>query len=172
VNDASSWNGSPPDPNLSRLAPQALDAEVSVLGSILIDGSSLPAVKARLQAIDFYRGEHAVIYGAMVALHRRGQPIDLTTVSEELERYGRLQHIGGRGALAALMNAVPSAVHVTTYAETVASCARRRALISVAGKIAAIGYEERDALVAEERALGLLRATIAGHTSLARSTAR
>jgi replicative DNA helicase len=159
--------------SIDKLAPQAVDAEQSVLGSILIDPEAILRVADFLRPPDFYRQQHADIYEAMLALHAQREPIDLVTLGDELERRERLQPVGGPAYLASLMDAVPTAVHVEHYGRIVERKAVLRNLIAAAGRIAAVGYEEaNDAEVAIDRAEGILfeisqRRTIGGFESLA-----
>jgi replicative DNA helicase len=147
----------PPRPSLDKLAPQAVEAEQSVLGSILIDADAILRVAEFLKPGDFYRAQHGDIYEAMLALHGQREPIDLVTLADELERRGRLEPSGGAGYLADLMNAVPTAVHVEHYGRIVERKAVLRNIISAAGRIAAVGYEEaNDAEAAIDRAEGIL----------------
>jgi replicative DNA helicase len=159
--------------SIDKLAPQAVDAEQSVLGSILIDADAILKVADFLHAPDFYRQQHADIYESMLVLHGQREPIDLVTLADELARRERLEPIGGPAYLATLMNAVPTAVHVEHYARIVERKAVLRNLIAAAGRIAAVGYEEaNDAEVAIDRAESILfeisqRRTIGGFESLA-----
>jgi replicative DNA helicase len=147
----------PPRPSIDKLAPQAVEAEQSVLGSILIDADAILRVADFLKPGDFYRSQHGDIYEAMLALHGQREPIDLVTLADELERRGRLEPSGGAGYLADLMNAVPTAVHVEHYGRIVERKAVLRNIISAAGRIAAVGYEEaNDAEAAIDRAEGIL----------------
>ncbi|MDP9269383.1 MAG: replicative DNA helicase [Chloroflexota bacterium] len=159
--------------SIDKLAPQAVDAEQSVLGSILIDADAILKVADFLHAPDFYRQQHADIYESMLVLHGQREPIDLVTLADELARRERLEPIGGPAYLATLMNVVPTAVHVEHYARIVERKAVLRNLIAAAGRIAAVGYEEaNDAEVAIDRAESILfeisqRRTIGGFESLA-----
>jgi replicative DNA helicase len=159
--------------SIDKLAPQAIDAEQSVLGSILIDRDAILKVADFLRPVDFYRQQHADIYESMVALHGQREPIDLITLGDELTRRERLDDVGGPAYLANLMNVVPTAVHVEHYGRIVERKAVLRNLISAAGKIAAVGYEEaNDAEIAIDRAEGILfeisqRRTVGGFESLA-----
>jgi replicative DNA helicase len=142
---------------LDRLAPQAIEAEQSVLGSILIDADAILRVGDFLKPADFYRSQHADIYEAMLALHGQREPIDLVTLGDELRRRDRLDGVGGPAYLTSLMNAVPTAVHAEHYGRIVERKAVLRNLIGAAGKIAAVGYEEaNDAEVAIDRAESIL----------------
>ncbi|HLY35650.1 MAG TPA: replicative DNA helicase [Candidatus Limnocylindria bacterium] len=159
--------------SIDKLAPQAVDAEQSVLGSILIDADAILKVADFLHAPDFYRQQHGDIYESMLALHGQREPIDLVTLADELARRERLDAIGGPAYLSTLMNVVPTAVHVEHYARIVERKAVLRNLIAAAGRIAAVGYEEaNDAEVAIDRAESILfeisqRRTIGGFESLA-----
>jgi len=159
--------------SIDKLAPQAVEAEQSVLGSILIDPEAILKVADFLHPPDFYRQQHADIYEAMLGLHGQREPIDLVTLGDELARRDRLEPIGGPAYLASLMNMVPTAVHVEHYGRIVERKAVLRNLIGAAGKIAAVGYEEaNDAEAAIDRAEGILfeisqRRTVGGFESLA-----
>ena len=157
---------------LEKLAPQALEAEQSVLGSILIDADAILRVADFLHPGDFYKAAHGNIFEAMLALHGQREPIDLVTLAEELDRRDRLDAVGGPGYLATLMNAVPTAVHAEHYGRIVERKSVLRNLIAAAGRIAAVGYEEsNDAEVAIDRAESILfeisqRRTAQGFESL------
>jgi len=127
---------------IDRLPPQSIEAEQSVLGSILIDRDALIEVADFLKPEDFYRQAHGRIYAAMVDLSERREPIDIVTVAEALERSGDLEAIGGRAYLGTLSNQTPTAVHAAQYARIVERKATLRGLIGAAGKIAGIGYED------------------------------
>jgi replicative DNA helicase len=143
--------------SIDKLAPQAVEAEQSVLGSILIDPDAVLKVADFLRPADFYRQQHADIYESMLTLHGQREPIDLVTLGDDLARRERLDQIGGPAYLATLMNAVPTAVHVEHYGRIVERKSVLRNLIAAAGRIAAVGYEEaNDAEVAIDRAEGIL----------------
>ena len=143
--------------SIDKLAPQAVEAEQSVLGSILIDADAILKVGDFLKPADFYRQQHADVYEAMLALHGQREPIDLVTLGDELRRRDKLDAIGGPAYLTSLMNTVPTAVHAEHYGRIVERKAVLRNLIGAAGKIAAVGYEEaNDAEVAIDRAESIL----------------
>ncbi|MFM2097418.1 MAG: hypothetical protein RIT06_46 [Chloroflexota bacterium] len=124
------------------LPPQSSEAEESVLGALLIDATAMDEVGSILGPGDFYKPANAKVYAAIQALHTKAQPIDILTVSEELERRGQIEEIGGRAALADLCDRTPTAVHAPQYARIIERKSMLRGLISAAGKIAAIGYED------------------------------
>ena len=127
---------------IDRLPPQSIEAEQSVLGSILIDRDAVIEVAEFLKADDFYRQAHSKIYAVIVDLFERREPIDIVTVAEALERDDDLEAVGGRAYLGTLSNSTPTAVHATQYARIVERKALLRNLIGAAGKIAGIGYED------------------------------
>src|SRR6188474_988317 len=127
---------------IDRLPPQSLEAEQSVLGAILIDRDAVVEVAEFLRPADFYRPANGTIYGAVLELFERREPIDIVTVSETLERSDQLETIGGRAYLSSLSNSTPTAVHAVQYARIVERKAVLRNLIGAAGKIAGIGYED------------------------------
>ena len=129
---------------LDRLPPQNVEAEQSVLGSLLIDPDAVIKVSTFLKAQDFYREAHQLIYRAMLSLHERRLPADFVTVVDELERQGRLDAIEGPAYLTSLINMVPTSVHVEHYGHIVERTAMMRRLITAAGEIAALAYQDRE----------------------------
>lgn len=134
------------DSNTASAPPQNLDAEASLLGSLIIDSDSFIKIADQIVAEDFYNGSHRVIFTAMRALHDKRSPIDLLTLSEQLKSRGELDHVGGASYLTELTNFVPTAAHMEQYAEIVADKAVRRRLIKASHDIAAIGSEEKKSL--------------------------
>lgn len=139
-----------------RLAPQDIDAEQSVLGSILIDDGALERVASILDPASFYRATHGLIFAAMLEVHASETPIDLVTLGDALRRREQLEEVGGPAYLTSIMAAVPTAANVEHYARIVSSKALSRRAIADAGRLAAIGYEDSndpDELLARTRAL-------------------
>jgi len=126
----------------SGVPPQNLDAEASLLGSLLIDAGALIKVSDRLSAEDFYDEKNRTIFTAISKLHDRRKPIDLLTLSEQLKKDGQLEAIGGAAYLTELTNFVPTASHVEEYADIVAEKAVRRRLIKASQDIAIVGFDE------------------------------
>jgi len=129
-----------------RLPPQNVEAEQSVLGSLLIDPDAILKVASFLRPEDYYREAHQAIYRGILDLHERRLPADFVTVVDELERQNRLDLIGGPAYLTSLINTVPTSVHVEHYAHIVERTSLMRRLIAAAGEIAALAYEEREDL--------------------------
>ena len=128
----------------ARLPPQNIEAEQSVLGSLLIDPEAILKVTPFLRPDDFYRETHGLIYKAIIDLHERRQPADFVTLCDELERRGQLEQVGGPGYLTSLISAVPTSAHVQHYGRIVERTAMLRRLISAAGEISNMAYERGD----------------------------
>ncbi len=127
---------------ISRVPPQNLEAEQSVLGGILIDCSAINRVLEFLTPDDFYREAHRKIFKAMVSLFERGAPIDLITLTETLKAMDLLDEVGGASYIAALADSVPTAANISYYARIVKEKALQRRLIEVATEIATAAYED------------------------------
>ncbi len=130
--------------NTERLPPQNIEAEQSVLGSLLIDPDAVIRVVVFLRPEDFYRETHQQIYRAIVNLQERREPADFITLCDELERREALEAVGGPAYITTLVNSVPTSIHVEHYAHIVERMALMRRLIQAAGEIAALAYEGAD----------------------------
>lgn len=128
--------------NAGKIPPQNLDAEMSLLGAVLIDEDTLSDISEHVNARDFYDQRHAIIYDAMMRLFEKHKPVDLLTLTEELKGKKELDTIGGSAYLTELTNYVPTAAHAEAYAELVAQKAIRRRLIKASGDISELGYNE------------------------------
>ncbi len=128
---------------IHRLPPQSLEAEMSVLGGILIDNDAINRVLELLQTDDFYRESHRRIFSAMLELSERREPCDLITLTDALTRRGDLDTCGGAGYLATLVDYVPTAANINYYCKIVKEKSVNRHLISVATEIVTKGYEEQ-----------------------------
>jgi replicative DNA helicase len=133
---------SAPDRAFEPLPPHNTEAEESVLGSLLIDPEAVEAIASLVRPEDFYHPRNRDIYGAMLRLYDRRQPTDFVMVCDELERADLLDRIGGVSYLARILTVVPTSIHVEHYARIVQRTSVMRRLIAVAGRIAAIGYED------------------------------
>lgn len=125
----------------ARTLPHNLEAERSVLGSILIDNHTFNLAAAVIRSEAFFRDAHRRIYERMTELSERNQPIDLVTLKEALERSGELEEVGGPAYIASLVDGVPRSTNVEYYAQIVKEKATLRALIFSANKILANAYE-------------------------------
>lgn len=129
-------------PAYSKLPPQALPLEESVLGAILIDRDAMIKVLDILQPETFYKDSHKEIYRAMRRLFERSQPIDILTVMEDLKKNGNLEMIGGPAYLAELNSKVSSAANVEFYARIVTEKFIQRELIRTSTEIITEAYED------------------------------
>ena len=131
-----------------RVPPHDLDAEISILGSILIDPLSVAKVLQFLHPEDFYRENNGQIYRAALDLFAAGEPIDNVTLAAQLQQMGLLDRVGGRAQLASMQSAVPTAANIEYYGRIVKEKAYKRRLISAGGNIAGYGYD--DSIEAED----------------------
>jgi replicative DNA helicase len=131
-------------PASERPLPADINAERATLGSILLERDAIIVVSTWLVPEYFYLEKHAWIYEAMLSCYHRRVPPDISTVADELRRNERLELVGGILYLGELSAEVPTAVHVEYYARIVERTALLRRLIEAGGKIAALGYDERE----------------------------
>src|SRR5690348_15538329 len=131
-----------------RIPPHDLDAEISILGSILLDPLSIAKVLQFLHPEDFYRENNGQIYRAALDLFAAGEPIDNVTLASQLQTMGLLERVGGRAQLASMQSTVPTAANIEYYGRIVKEKAYKRRLISAGGNIAGYGYD--DSIEAEE----------------------
>ena len=117
------------------LPPQDLQAEKFVLGSIFIDPSSIVKVIDILSPEDFYSASHRVIYTACLDLFERDEPIDIVTVSNELEKRGELEKAGGVAYLTELFALLPTSAHITHYAKIVKEKSILREIIKISQEL-------------------------------------
>ncbi|MFY9227715.1 MAG: replicative DNA helicase [Candidatus Microsaccharimonas sp.] len=127
---------------VGKIPPQNLDAEMSLLGAVLIDEETLADISEHVTANDFYDKRHAVVYAAMMRLYEKNRPVDLLTLTEELKRKNELETVGGSAYITELTNYVPSAAHAEAYAELVGQKAIRRRLIKASADISELGFDE------------------------------
>ena len=126
--------------SFERVPPQNVDAEMSVLGGMMLSKDAIADVIEILRATDFYRPAHASVYDVVVELFGRGDPADAVTVGAELKRKGELERIGGLPYLHTLVATVPTAANAAYYATIVREQAQLRSLVEVGTRIAQLGY--------------------------------
>jgi replicative DNA helicase len=129
---------------VEKITPQNIEAEQSLLGSLMIDKDAVIRVADIVRVEDFYKESHAVIYEAILDLFGRHEPIDILSLTSKLEERGKLEMIGGRSYLMTLANSVPTASHVVHYANIVQKKATLRRLLVAAGEITSLGYNEEE----------------------------
>ena len=118
-----------------KIPPQNVEAEQSVLGSLLIDRDAIVKIAESLKPEHFYRPAHAEIYRSILTLYEKRQPADLVTVTDVLKKTDSLEEAGGASYLTNLVNSVPTSAHVQHYANIVKEAATKRALIATAAKM-------------------------------------
>lgn len=119
--------------------PHSIEAEQAVLGGLMLDNQRFDAVMEVISAADFYRESHRHIFEMMAKLHDAGQPLDIITLSEELNRHDLLQHVGGLPYLSDMATHTPSAANIAAYAQIVRERATLRQLIHAANEISRTG---------------------------------
>lgn len=125
-----------------KLPPQNLEAEQSVLGSLLIDKDAIVRVAEFLRPGHFYKNGHGHIYEAILSLFERREPADMITVPEELKKKKLLGKVGGVSYLSELAAEVPTSANIEHYGQIIRDNFTKRELITSASKIAEMGYDE------------------------------
>ncbi len=129
--------------NIEKLPPQNIEAEQSLLGSLMIDADAIYRIADFLNARDFYKKSHHDIYEAITELFNRKDAIDLLSVSTRLQEKKLLEEIGGKSYLTTLVNSVPTASHVVDYANIVRRKRVLRDLINSGQEISISAYDEK-----------------------------
>lgn len=135
--------------SFERVPPQNIEAEMSVLGGMMLSKDAIADVMEVLQSSDFYRPAHAIVYEVVIELFGRGEPADAITVGAELKKKGELERIGGLPYLHTLVATVPTAANAAYYAGIVREQSRLRSLVEVGTRIAQLGYTTDGADVEE-----------------------
>jgi len=128
-------------PLAQRVPPQSLEAEMCILGSMVLDKDGIGEIIPILRAEHFYRQDHRLIFEALISLYENNKPIDSVILLEELQRRGHLDQIGGVDYLSTLFDSVPSAANMMYYAKIVRDKGLLRSLISATGEISNRAYE-------------------------------
>lgn len=125
-----------------RIPPNSEAAEVSVLGSILIDNDAFLGVSEFLRPEQFYSKSNGLIFEAMMALFNTRQPIDIVTVAEKLRELKALKVIGGKTYLSKLANDVPTSANIESYGQIIKALSAKRDLISASARITEKAFDE------------------------------
>ena len=152
----------------ARVPPHDLDAERAVIGAMLVSETAVAAVAERLQAQDFYSEVHRVIFGAMMRLYARGDPIDQLTLTNELRSVGEFEKVGGRAYVFQIVESVPTAANAARYAEMVRAKALLRDIIDVGSRITEDAFREPEDVgealdAAEQLVYGVSNRTLREH---------
>jgi replicative DNA helicase len=127
-----------------RMPPHAIDAEMAVLGSMLIDKEAVTKCMELMDETAFYRTAHVRIFQAAMNLDSHGTEIDYLTITDELQKMNVLEEVGGPYYITELANKVPSAASVEYYAKIVLEKSLLRKLIEVSTEIAREAFEARE----------------------------
>ena len=127
----------------AKLPPQALEAEQSLLGGLLLDNRKWDEIIDEVKGADFYHHNHRLIFEAIEGLQGVNDPADIVTASEWLEKQGNLDKVGGMAYISTLANNTPGTANILTYAKIVRERAILRALIAAANDIAGSAYDRQ-----------------------------
>lgn len=123
-----------------RVPPQNVEAEQAVLGAVIIDSDVLISVMEKIEANDFYKTTHQMVFQVMIELVEEQEPVDMVTVTARLKDKDQLEEVGGVSYLSELAKAVPTAANVDYYAAIVEEKSMLRRLIRTATQIVSSGY--------------------------------
>ncbi len=126
---------------MDRLPPQNIEAEQFILGAVLLENEALAAAIEILTPDDFYKDAHKKIFIAMLDLYEKNEPIDLITLTEQLNKKEQLEEVGGASYLSALVSLVPTAANARYHSKIIKEKATLRNLISTATGIITMSYD-------------------------------
>jgi replicative DNA helicase len=126
---------------LGMVPPHNIEAEQAVLGCMLLDSDVIPTVTELIRSSDFYREDHREICEAIIDIVEKAGPVDIITVSEQLQQRGTLEQVGGMDYLASITSTVPTTANARHYAKIVEEKSLLRKLIKAAQNIAGMSYE-------------------------------
>jgi replicative DNA helicase len=129
---------------LKKTPPHSLEAERTVLGGILVHKENLNVVLSILSPEDFYTDAHRKILERIVSLVDRGLPVDLLALTEELQRAGLLEEVGGAAYVASLLDGVPKSLNIEYYAQIIKEKGLLRRLILSSARIISESYEQKE----------------------------
>lgn len=126
---------------IPKVPPQSQEAEMSILGAMLMEKEAINKAVEGISADSFYKEAHKRIFEAILSLFDKNEPADLVTLTEELKGRGELDMVGGVGYLATILNSVPTAANIDYYIKIVKDKAALRGLINAATKIVTMAYQ-------------------------------
>ena len=129
---------------LGKVPPHDDEAEQAVIGSMLTDKDAVISAIEVLKPEDFYREDNKTIYGAIMNLYAKAEPIDIITLKDELTSLGKLEPVGGLEYLATLPDKVPTTANVEKYIKIVEEKSILRSLIKTANELIEIGYDQNE----------------------------
>ena len=130
--------------SLGKIPPHNIEAEQSVLGSMILDREAIVTSIEILRETDFYKGAHSEIYEAITTIFAKDEPVDMITLSEELKKRNVLESIGGMIYIANLSEGVSTTANIKYYCEIVEEKSTLRKLIKASNEIIAKGYEDEE----------------------------
>lgn len=128
--------------NKVNMPPHNIEAEISVLGAVLLDKDAITKIADIVTADDFYKDAHGKIFQAMLSLYEHREPVDVVTLTNKLSEMDELDRIGGGSYIASLASSVPSAANIIHYAKIVADKSILRRLIHASGDITELAFKE------------------------------
>ena len=129
-------------PSLHKIPPQNIEAEMSLLGSLLLDKDAVAKIIDIMSPGDFYKNAHKDIFTIITDLYNKNESIDVLTVSNRLSELQKIEAVGGHSYIAKLSTVVPTSSHVVEYAKIIQKKSVHRKLLIAADKITALGYGE------------------------------
>lgn len=138
--ESSSGRAGSRDTLFDRVPPHDDDAEMAVLGGMLMSKDAIGEVSQMIDVTDFYQPKHQTIYQAIITLFAASQPVDAVLIANQLLKDGDLEKVGGTDYLHSLVASVPTAANATYYADIVHQRAILRNIIVAGTKIAQMGY--------------------------------
>ena len=129
---------------LKKTPPQSVEAEKTALGGILLNNKNLNVVLSIISPEDFYKDSNRKIIEKIISLVDKGKPVDVVTLSEELQKEGNLDEVGGASYVSSLMDGVPKSLNIEFYAQIIKEKSLLRQLILSSAKIISSSYEQRE----------------------------
>ena len=142
--DGGAVRPNPTDLAAVRVLPHSLEAELCVLGSMVLDANTIDIIIHIVREDDFFRPAHRLLFEALLKMHGEGKPIDLVTLSEELNRAKLLERVGGTDYLIRVAEGVPTTANCEYYARMVRDKAMLRSLIAANQQIITDAYDSQE----------------------------
>ncbi|QQG46304.1 MAG: replicative DNA helicase [Candidatus Niyogibacteria bacterium] len=133
-------------PDIARIPPQNLEAEMSALGALMLDANAAFKVIDYLRPKDFYRPNNKTIYETILELIEKREPVDMVSIANRLQEKNNLEAVGGKAYLTDLVNSIPTAANIGHYAEIVHKKGVMRELLEASQHINDLGYKEEESV--------------------------
>lgn len=150
------------DDIVKRIPPHSLEAEQSIIGSMIMDREAIGIALEHIDQHDFYHPDLKIVFSSIIELHNRNNPVDLVTLQDQLKKDDSLDRIGGVEYLSKLAMSVPTSAHIKNYASIVKEKSVLRRLIKTGQDIITDSYESKDDLevilnTAEEKIFNIMQ---------------